>query len=73
MRKLISGINLTLDGCCDHTKGNGNDEVHEYFVQQMLDVGQKPLHHSISIISTAVGFGHGNLLAPLRQNGYLRK
>jgi len=53
MRKLISGINLTLDGCCDHTKGNGNDEVHEYFVQQMLDVGQKPLHHRISIISRA--------------------
>lgn len=31
MRKLIFGINITLDGCCDHTKGEGNEEVHEYF------------------------------------------
>ncbi|MBA4850621.1 dihydrofolate reductase family protein [Emticicia sp. BO119] len=31
MRKLIYGINLTLDGCCDHTKGNGSEEIHEYF------------------------------------------
>ncbi len=37
MRKLIFGINLTLDGCCDHTKGNGNDEVHEYFAQLMRE------------------------------------
>lgn len=31
MRKLIFGINITLDGCCDHTKGEGNDDVHDYF------------------------------------------
>ena len=37
MRKLIFGINLTIDGCCDHTKGIGNDEVHEYFAQLMRD------------------------------------
>lgn len=37
MRKLIFGINITLDGCCDHTKGIGNDEVHEYFAQLMRD------------------------------------
>jgi dihydrofolate reductase len=37
MRKLIFGINLTLDGCCDHTKGSGNDDVHEYFTQLMRD------------------------------------
>ena len=37
MRKLIFGINLTIDGCCDHTKGNGNDQVHEYFAQLMRD------------------------------------
>jgi len=35
MRKLIFGINLTLDGCCDHTKGSGNEGVHEYFAQLM--------------------------------------
>ncbi len=33
MRKLIFGINLTIDGCCDHTKGRGNDDVHNYFTQ----------------------------------------
>jgi dihydrofolate reductase len=38
MRKLIYGINLTLDGCCDHTKGIANDEIHEYFAQLMRDV-----------------------------------
>ncbi|WP_199118932.1 hypothetical protein [Pedobacter sp. ASV28] len=31
MRKVINGINLTTDGCCDHTKFSGSDETHEYF------------------------------------------
>lgn len=31
MRKLIYGINLTLDGCCDHTKGVADGETHEYW------------------------------------------
>ena len=35
MRNLIFGINITLDGCCDHTKVNGNEDVHEYFTQLM--------------------------------------
>lgn len=33
MRKVIFGINLTLDGCCDHTKGIADEEIHEYFAQ----------------------------------------
>ena len=33
MKKLIFGINITLDGCSDHTKGNANEEVHEYFTE----------------------------------------
>jgi len=33
MRKLIFAINLTLDGCCDHTKGIADEEVHNYFTQ----------------------------------------
>lgn len=37
MRKLIFGINLTLDGCCDHTKLAGTDEVHDYFAQLLND------------------------------------
>jgi dihydrofolate reductase len=38
MRKVIFGINVTLDGCCDHTKGIPNDKVHEYFTDLMRDV-----------------------------------
>ena len=37
MRKLIFGINLTIDGCCDHTKGSGNEDVHKYFAQIMRE------------------------------------
>ena len=38
MRNVIYGINLTLDGCCDHTKLSGDDEVHEYYTHLMRDV-----------------------------------
>ncbi|MBS1543562.1 MAG: dihydrofolate reductase family protein [Bacteroidetes bacterium] len=40
MRKLIFAINLTLDGCCDHTKLNGDDETLEYHTQllQYVDI-----------------------------------
>ena len=38
MRKLIFGINVTVDGCCDHTKGIADDEVHEYYADLMRDV-----------------------------------
>ncbi|MCW4469457.1 dihydrofolate reductase family protein [Flavobacterium sp. MFBS3-15] len=37
MRKLIYGINVTLDGCCDHTKGMANEQVHEYFTGLLRD------------------------------------
>ena len=37
MSKVIFGINLTLDGCCDHTKGNASDDVHDYFAQQIRE------------------------------------
>lgn len=37
MRKLIFGINLTLDGCCDHTKVIGDEELHEYYAQILRD------------------------------------
>ncbi|SMD18531.1 dihydrofolate reductase family protein [Pedobacter nyackensis] len=38
MRNIIYGINLTADGCCDHTKGNGTADIHEYFTDLMRDV-----------------------------------
>lgn len=32
MRKLIYGINISLDGCCDHTRfSGGGDDIHDYF------------------------------------------
>ena len=38
MRNLIFAINLTLDGCCDHTKSSGYEDIHEYFTNLMRDV-----------------------------------
>ncbi len=38
MRKVIYGINLTADGCCDHTKGTAGKDIHEYFTELMRDV-----------------------------------
>lgn len=33
MRKLVYAINLTIDGCCDHTKMSGSDETFDYVVK----------------------------------------
>jgi dihydrofolate reductase len=38
MRNVIYAINLTLDGCCDHTKQLADEETHEYFTQLLRDV-----------------------------------
>lgn len=38
MRKVIYGINLSLDGCCDHTKFAGGEDILEYFTQLMHGV-----------------------------------
>ncbi len=38
MRNLIYAINITLDGCCDHTKQIADEETHEYFTHFMRDV-----------------------------------
>ena len=38
MRKLIFAINITLDGCVDHTKQYADAETHEYFTHLMRDV-----------------------------------
>lgn len=37
MRNVIFGINITLDGNCDHTKGIGNEEIHDYFGQLLQE------------------------------------
>jgi dihydrofolate reductase len=38
MRKVIFSTNLTIDGCCDHTKLSGNDEIFEYFTNLFRDI-----------------------------------
>ena len=38
MRNVIFAINITLDGCCDHTKQLADEETHEYFTRLMRDV-----------------------------------
>ena len=37
MRKLIYTINITIDGCCDHTKMVPDEEVGGYFAQLVRD------------------------------------
>ena len=38
MRNLIYAINLTLDGCCDHTKMIADEELHEHYTQLLRGV-----------------------------------
>ena len=37
MRNVVYAINITLDGCCDHTKQLADEEAHEYFTNLMRD------------------------------------
>lgn len=37
MRNLVYAINLTADGCCDHTKQGGSEEILNYFTDLMSD------------------------------------
>jgi dihydrofolate reductase len=38
MRKLIYAINITLDGCCDHTANHAPDEeLYEYYTRLLRD------------------------------------
>jgi len=39
MRKLIYAINVTLDGCCDHTKFAPDEDLFDYYIQLIQDVG----------------------------------
>ncbi len=38
MRNVIYAINLTLDGCCDHTKFNPDEEDLEHYTHLLRDV-----------------------------------
>ena len=37
MRNLILAINITIDGCCDHTKVTGDEEILEHYTQLIRD------------------------------------
>lgn len=39
MKKLIFGINVTIDGYCGHEKGLPSEEVHKYFTQLTREAG----------------------------------
>src|SRR5690348_11453387 len=38
MRNLIYAINITLDGCCDHTKGIADKELLEHYTHFLREV-----------------------------------
>jgi len=38
MRKVIFAINLSIDGCCDHTRLNGSEDIHDYFSDLLQEV-----------------------------------
>jgi dihydrofolate reductase len=37
MRNVIFAINITLDGCCDHTKFNPDEEILEHYTHLLRD------------------------------------
>ena len=36
---LTFGLNVTLDGCCDHREGIADDELHDHFTQLISAAG----------------------------------
>lgn len=38
MRRIIYSINITADGCCDHTKHAPGEDTHEYFADLLRSV-----------------------------------
>lgn len=39
MRKVIAAINMTLDGFCDHTAINPDEEIHDHYADLLNDAG----------------------------------
>ena len=39
MRKLIAAINMTLDGFCDHTAVDPDEEIHQHYADLLDDAG----------------------------------
>ena len=47
MRKVIAAINMTLDGFCDHTAVDPDEEIHEHYTQ-LLNEGDVILYGRIT-------------------------
>jgi dihydrofolate reductase len=47
MRKIIAGINITIDGFCDHTLGIPDEEIHQYYAD-LLDESDLVLYGRIT-------------------------
>lgn len=39
MRRVIAGINMTIDGFCDHTAISPDEEIHQHYTQLLNDAG----------------------------------
>lgn len=39
MRKVIAAINMTLDGFCDHTAVDPDEEIHQHYTDLLNDAG----------------------------------
>lgn len=39
MRKLVAAINMTLDGFCDHTAVNPDEEIHQHYADLLRNAG----------------------------------
>jgi dihydrofolate reductase len=39
MRKLVAAINMTLDGYCDHTAVNPDEEIHWHYTELLKNAG----------------------------------
>lgn len=39
MTRIIAGINMTIDGFCDHTAGIADEELHQHYTELLLNSG----------------------------------
>lgn len=39
MRKVVAAINMTIDGYCDHTVVNADEELHEHYAELLNNAG----------------------------------
>jgi dihydrofolate reductase len=39
MRKIIAGMNMTLDGFCDHTAMSADEEIHDHYTEVLQNAG----------------------------------